>query len=125
MPEDFKQRLGDEHRLPPPLYFWPPPPRRAEPSASAADAPPDRGGIATRLHAKDISAQVERERTKALNTVDDQPELRSRLVAIHASERLVRDRLRQGLPAHSVMVASVHRRMAKLTEEMAAANKTE
>ena len=62
------------------------------------------------------------ERSKALAAVDDDNSngLRDRLVAVCASERLARERLQQGPPQNSVMVASVHRRMRILTEEMAA-----
>ena len=94
MPNDIKQSLGDKYRSPPPLYFSSPPlPQTAEPTASAADAPPDLSGIETRLYANNIHAQLERERTKALNKVDGSPDLRSRLMGIRASERLSREHL--------------------------------
>ena len=104
MPNDLEQRLGDKHQLPPPLYFLPPPPPRR---ADVADATPDGVGIATRLHPRDIGTQVARRRTKALATVDsgDDNALRDRLVAVRASERIGRERLRKGLPAHRVISA--------------------
>ena len=89
-------------------------PQPSEPTAGIADAPPNRGGIETRLYASDIHAQVERERTRALSAPDSSSDLRDRLVAVRASERLMRERLRQGLPAHCVMVERLELRLREM-----------
>ena len=77
--------------------------------------PLDRGGIETRLSASSIRAQVERERSRSLNTRDPDPDRRSFLVAIRAEERLRRERLQQGLPAHCIYTERLHRRIAEMS----------
>ena len=113
MPNCTKQTLEDKHRQPPPLYFPPPPPRRA---VSPVIEP-----AWVRLHAKDIGAQVARERSKALkakNADGDNNDLRDRLVAVRADERLARERQRLGLPKFTAMGASLLRRMEKAAKEL-------
>ena len=80
-----------------------------------------------RLHTKDIDAQVARECSKALaatnNNDDDNNDLRDRLVAVRASERLARERQRLGLPKYTAIGASILRRMEKVAKEIEAKKK--
>ena len=53
-----------------------------------------------------------------LPTNNDDEDVRNRIVAVRASERLACERLRQGLPVHCAKVENVLEKM-RLTEEMA------
>ena len=54
-----------------------------------------------------------------LPTDDNDEDVRDRIVAVRASERLASERLRQGLPVHCAKVENVLEKMRRLTEEMA------
>ena len=44
--------------------------------------------------------------------------LQDGFAADHAGQRIAREQLRQGLPAHSAKIEEVHEKMRRLTEQM-------